>query len=82
QSALIDALASGPLGFAALDVFEEEPLPEESPLFDVPNLIMTPHISGNFPDYTKRVHELFLDNLQRYLKGEPLRFVVDKQRGY
>lgn len=82
QSALIEALASGPLGFAALDVFEEEPLPEDSPLFNTPNLIMTPHISGNFPDYTKRVHELFLDNLQRYLKGEPLRFVVDKQRGY
>ncbi|MBU1636099.1 D-2-hydroxyacid dehydrogenase, partial [bacterium] len=65
-----------------LDVFEEEPLPEDSPLFNTPNLIMTPHISGNFPDYTKRVHEMFLDNLQRYLKGEPLRFVVDKQRGY
>lgn len=82
QADLIDALQNGPLGYAALDVFETEPLPEDSPLFDIPNLVMTPHISGNFPDYIKRMHELFLDNLERYLKGEPLKFVVDKQRGY
>ena len=82
QPVLVDALKNGPLGFAALDVFEEEPLPEDSPLFDIPNLIMTPHIAGNFPDYMKCMHELFLDNLQRYLNNEPLRFIVDKSRGY
>jgi phosphoglycerate dehydrogenase-like enzyme len=82
EAALIDALRSGPLAFAALDVFREEPLPEDSPLFDLPNLVMTPHVSGNFPEYTIRAHELFLENLRRYLAGEPLKFVVDKARGY
>ncbi|MBU0690231.1 D-2-hydroxyacid dehydrogenase, partial [bacterium] len=82
QPALIKALSDGTLSYAALDVFVEEPLPEDSLLFDVPNLIMTPHISGNFPDYTKRVHELFLENLRRYLNNEPLKFVVNKSRGY
>jgi phosphoglycerate dehydrogenase-like enzyme len=82
ETALINALANGPLAFAALDVFREEPLPENSPLFDLPNLIMTPHVSGNFPDYTKRMHELFLENLQLYVNGQTLRFIVDKQRGY
>jgi phosphoglycerate dehydrogenase-like enzyme len=82
ESALINALRNGPLAFAALDVFREEPLPEDSPLFDLPNLVMTPHVSGNFPEYTICAHKLFLENLRRYLADEPLKFVVDKNRGY
>jgi phosphoglycerate dehydrogenase-like enzyme len=82
EQAMIECLKNGPLGFAALDVFETEPLPEDSPLFDLPNVVMTPHIAGNFPDYTKKVNEGFLRNLEKYLAGEPLENVVDKRRGY
>jgi phosphoglycerate dehydrogenase-like enzyme len=82
EAALIDALKNGPLGYAALDVFQTEPLPEDSPLFDLRNLVMTPHIAGNFPDYTKKVNESFLNNLERFVSGMPLNNVVDKRRGY
>ena len=82
EPALVEALENGPLGFAALDVFAKEPLPEGSRLFALPNVLMTPHVSGNFPEYTIKVHELFLDNLARYVNGRPLRNVVDKKRGY
>jgi phosphoglycerate dehydrogenase-like enzyme len=82
ESALIEALRNGPLAFAALDVFSQEPLPENSPLFELSNLFMTPHVSGNFPDYSRIANEIFLTNLRRYLNREPLEHVVDKQRGY
>jgi phosphoglycerate dehydrogenase-like enzyme len=82
EPALIQALQHGPLGYAALDVFEHEPLPEDSPLFTMPNVFMSPHISGNFPEYTKLAVESFLENLRRYLTGEPLDNPVNKQRGY
>jgi phosphoglycerate dehydrogenase-like enzyme len=79
---LVTALTTGPLAFAALDVFATEPLPPASPLFALPNAFLAPHVSGNFPSYTRDVNELFLENLRAYLAGEPLRFVVNKQRGY
>jgi phosphoglycerate dehydrogenase-like enzyme len=82
ESDLIAALEAGKPAFAILDVFAEEPLPPDSKLFDVPNLFMTPHVSGNFPDYTKRYHEIFAENVARFRDGLPLRFVVDKKRGY
>jgi phosphoglycerate dehydrogenase-like enzyme len=82
ESSLIEALRGGSLAFAALDVFSEEPLPENSPLFDLPNLFMTPHVSGNFPDYSRVANRVFLSNLRRHLNDEPLENVVDKQRGY
>ncbi len=82
ESALIQALQNGPLAFAALDVFSQEPLPADSPLFTIPNLLMTPHISGNFPDYTQAVHRLFLENLGLFLSGRPLVNIADKVRGY
>ena len=82
EAALIDALKHGPLAHAALDVFDQEPLPEDSPLHELPNLFMSPHISGNFPDYTKVAINIFLDNLKRYLNHEPLANVVNKERGY
>jgi phosphoglycerate dehydrogenase-like enzyme len=82
EAALMEVLRNGPLAYAALDVFAEEPLPAESPLFAIPNLVMTPHISGNFPEYTQRVHDLFLQNLERFANGKPLLHVVDRAKGY
>jgi phosphoglycerate dehydrogenase-like enzyme len=82
QDALIAALASGTIGGAALDVFDVEPLPETSPLWDMPNVIITPHNSWSTPYLERRETELFLDNLVRYLRGELLRNVVDRSSGY
>ncbi len=82
EAALIAALQAGQLGGAALDVTEEEPLPPDSPLWDLPNVILTPHNSWSTPYLEERQKELFLENLSRYLAGEPLRNVVDKQLGY
>lgn len=82
ESDLISALKSGRPGYAILDVFAEEPLPGESELFDLPNVFMTPHVSGNFPEYTHKVHEIFVENVLRFVENRPLRFEVDKKRGY
>ncbi len=82
QEALVDALKSGKLGGAALDVFLEEPLPAESPLWKIPNLIVTPHIAGNSPEYDERAMELFAENLRRYLIGLPLLNIYHKELGY
>jgi len=73
EPALAAALASGRLGGAALDVFAVEPLPAESPLWDLPNVIITPHSAGSTPLATERAAEIFADNLGRYVRGEPLR---------
>ncbi|MCB9358005.1 MAG: D-2-hydroxyacid dehydrogenase [Calditrichaeota bacterium] len=82
ETDLIAALKQGKPAYALLDVFADEPLPEESELFSLPNVFLTPHVSGNFPEYTHRVHEIFAENVARYLNGVPLNFVVDKRRGY
>lgn len=82
QSALIRALAEGRLGGAGLDVFDPEPLPADSPLWDMPNVIITAHYAGRTPAYDERAMEIFLDNLTRYQSGQPLRNVVDKRLGY
>lgn len=82
ERALIDALAAGRIAGAALDVFEHEPLPAESPLWDMPNVILTPHISGLGTRYWERAIELFADNLERWVEGRPLRNLIDKERGY
>lgn len=73
EPALIAALREGRIAGAALDVFEEEPLPAASPLWDLPNVIVTPHNSGSTPGNDVRATEIFLDNLGRYVRGEPLR---------
>lgn len=73
EPALVDALREGRLGGAGLDVFESEPLPPESPLWDMPNVIVTPHNSGDAPGNLVRATEIFLDNLGRLVRGEPLR---------
>ncbi|MBF6614136.1 MAG: D-2-hydroxyacid dehydrogenase [Chloroflexi bacterium] len=82
EAALIKALQEGEIGGAALDVFAEEPLPESSPLWDMPDVLITPHVSGTNPYYSRRVTDLFCDNLRRYLHGEPLRNLVERERGY
>lgn len=82
QQALIDALETGEIAGAALDVFEEEPLPEDSPLWDLPDVIVTPHMSGDFIGWHEALTERFLDNYRRWRAGQDLRNVVDKERGY
>lgn len=79
ESAIPGALASGQLATAALDVFEQEPLPEESPLWDTPGVFITAHSSVSVDRYMDDVFDLFEDNLRRYVNGEPLRNRVDMQ---
>lgn len=74
---LIKALQTGAIGGAMLDVFEREPLPQDSPLWTMPNVITTPHVSGNPTDYTERLFAIFADNIERFLKGRALKNVVD-----
>jgi phosphoglycerate dehydrogenase-like enzyme len=82
EAALVEALREGKLSGAGLDVFEQEPLPESSPLWDFPNVLITPHNSGATPYYNRRLTEIFCDNLARYLSGQPLRNKVEPERGY
>ena len=73
QAAVIDALQNGQLGGAFLDVFEPEPLAADSVLWQLPNVMVSPHTAGHFAEHAQRVHTLFVHNLQRYLAHEPLR---------
>jgi phosphoglycerate dehydrogenase-like enzyme len=82
EAALVEALAAGRLGGAGLDVFEQEPLPPESPLWGLENVILTPHVAGMTPQYFRRVAGLFAENLERYLAGLPLANVYQPDRGY
>jgi phosphoglycerate dehydrogenase-like enzyme len=82
EAALVRALKEGEIAGAGLDVFESEPLPPESELWDMENVIISPHIAGGTPVYMEQAVEIFCDNLRRYLADEPLRNVVDRQRGY
>ncbi len=82
QDALIDALKSGHLAGAGLDVTDPEPLPEESPLWDAPNVLITGHTSGASPMTSARAIEVLRENLRAYVAGEPLNNVVDFEMGY
>jgi phosphoglycerate dehydrogenase-like enzyme len=82
ERALIRALADGPLGGAVLDTFRDEPLPPESPLYDLPNVIITPHTSWSSGRVLDRSIQLFCENVARFRRGEPLRNVVDPRVGY
>ncbi|MBC8098812.1 MAG: D-2-hydroxyacid dehydrogenase [Armatimonadetes bacterium] len=82
EAALTAALTAGDIGGAALDVFEEEPLPATSPLWALGNVIISPHISGNNVDYYKRAAALFIENLRRYAEQRPLLNRIDRTRGY
>jgi phosphoglycerate dehydrogenase-like enzyme len=82
EGALIDALRSHRIAGAALDVFEQEPLPRDSPLWGLEDLLITPHTAGLTEKLWDRHYELFSANLRSYLAGQPLQSVVDKQQGY
>jgi phosphoglycerate dehydrogenase-like enzyme len=82
QAALVEALRAGRLGGAGLDVFADEPLPADSPLWELPGVIVSPHHAGNGAGWDTRALALFRDNLDRFLNGRRLRNVVDKRRGY
>ena len=82
QSALLDALKEGSIAGAILDAFEQEPLPPESGLWSLPNVLITPHISGEFEDWPVEVARLFCANLRRWINREPLANVVDPGAGY
>ena len=80
--ALERALRDGRLGGAILDTIREEPLPPTSPLYDVPNLLITPHTSWSSGRVLDRSIDLFCENLERYARGEPLLNAIDRSRGY
>jgi phosphoglycerate dehydrogenase-like enzyme len=82
EEALAAALAHGGLAGAGLDVFETEPLPRDSRLWDLPNVVVTPHLAGSSPRSHDRLVDLFCENLRRYLAGAELLNVVDKAAGY
>jgi phosphoglycerate dehydrogenase-like enzyme len=82
EHALAEALRGGRLGGAYLDVTEQEPLPAESELWEVPDLILTPHSSGMSHRSDERAAARFLANLARYRAGEPLQDLVDLELGY
>jgi len=82
ENELIEALQEKIIDGAALDVFEVEPLPTTSPLWELPNVLITPHSSGTFNNFLERTLEFYCANLQRWLEGQPLQNIVDKRRGY
>jgi phosphoglycerate dehydrogenase-like enzyme len=82
EPALLDALRSGRLRGAALDVFEEEPLPPDSPFWDLPNVLVSPHSASTVAAENERIVALFCENLRRYLADEPLLNVLDKELLY
>lgn len=82
ETALAAMLREGRLRGAALDVFDEEPLPEDSPLWEVPNLVVTPHVAGFSSDYLPRSFEIFAENVRRLERGRPLVNEIDRERGY
>src|SRR5882724_5545116 len=82
DNALLAALRGKKIGGAALDVFEEEPLPPNSPYWTLDNCLITPHIAALTEKLWERHYSLFADNLHRFMSGKELRGLVDKQRGY
>ena len=81
-AAVTRMLASGALGGAVLDVFDEEPLPPDSPLWTTPNLVITPHISCDDPRYIDRLFDTWFANLERFVARRKLKNIVDRQLGY
>jgi len=77
-----EKLEQGTLAGAVLDVFQPEPLPADSPLWDTPNLVITPHVSCDDPRYIDRLLDTWFENFGRFLEGKPLKNRVDPRRGY
>lgn len=82
EPALVEALKAGEIAGAGLDVTEKEPLVADSPLWNAPNLILTPHRAGASQHRPRKIFEFFLQNMQRYINGERPVNVIDKRRGY
>jgi phosphoglycerate dehydrogenase-like enzyme len=82
EAALIEGLRARKIGGAALDVFDQEPLPSDSPLWELDNLLITPHTAGMSDKMWERHYSLFSENLRRYFSGQPLLGLVDKCSGY
>lgn len=82
EQELIEALKDGTIAGAGLDVFEKEPLPASSPLWGLPNVLLTPHSGGIFQKLETNSFNFFIEQLERYLKGEKLKNIVDKKAGY
>lgn len=79
---LVEAVKAGTIAGAVLDVFPVEPLPADSPLWTTEGIVVFPHVGGLHPERDRFVAALFVDNLRRFARGEPLRQVVDRERGY
>lgn len=82
EKALIEALKTGIIAGAGLDVFEKEPLPPDSELWDMENVVMSPHVGGLSPETRTLSFEIFLENFKRFISNKPLRNVIDKQRQF
>lgn len=82
EDAMIELLTSGHLGFAALDVAKTEPLPADSPLWDLPNVVISPHTAANSAKEDSRIADLFIENLHAFLDGKPMRNVVNTELFY
>ena len=82
EDELIKALREGRIAGAGLDVFEKEPLEESSPFWELPNVIITPHVAGGTPYYVDRLVDIFCENIKRYYSGKPLINLVDRKLGY
>jgi phosphoglycerate dehydrogenase-like enzyme len=82
EQALADELMSGRLGGAGIDAFSEEPLSDDSPFWDLPNVIVSPHSSAHTPDMTEGRRRIFVENLRRYVAKDPFLYVVDKKAGF
>ena len=82
EYALLQALEQGQIGGAGLDVIPQEPLPDDHPLWHMPNVVVTPHTAGGSPHRVGRTVDLFCDNLARLLDGLPMSSVINKDKGY
>ena len=82
EAAMIAALSEGRIKGAALDVFDQEPLPKGHAFYKLDNVLLSPHCADHTPDWMDRAMQFFLENFERFRKGEPLRNVVNKKLGY
>ena len=82
ESALVAALGAGKIRGAALDVFDQEPLPEDHPFWTMSNVLLSPHTADHTKGWVELAMEMFIRNFDHFIKGEPLENVVDKRAGY